>query len=206
MIENEKEKFVELMKQVSDSYGTDPKLSQIDFYFETLKNKYEFNEIAKALGYHVMNSQFYPKIADIVSAIDGSEDDKIKFAFEDAKLMIRKLGMYRNIKMSNPISQQIIRDFGGLLRWDELTYAYEHGKNDKLYFEWQRMYKNYLDKMKRGEWMPEERPLSGYGSSYDASGKYSIPELWGYTEEQKQIEQKKYLKLEYKKEVLEEVK
>lgn len=198
MIENEKEKFVELMKQVADSLGVDPKLSQIDFYFETLKNKYSFEEVGKALGAHIMKSPFFPKISDIVSTIEGSEDEKINFAFEDAKTMIRKLGMYGAVKMSNPISQQIIRDLGGLLRWDELTHAYDHGKNDKLYFEWNRMYKNYLDKMKRGEWMPEERPLNGYGSSYDASGKYKTPELWGYTEEQKQIEQKKYLQIEAK--------
>ncbi len=200
MNENEKEKFIELMNQVSDSLGIEPKDKQIEFYFETLKNKYSFEEIGKALGAHIMKSPFFPKISDIVSAIEGSEDEKINFAFEDAKTMIRKLGMYGAVKMSNPISQQIIKDLGGLLRWDELTYAYDHGKNDKLFFEWQRMYKNYLDKMKRGEWMPDERPISGYGSSYDSSGKYKLPQFWGYTDDQIKLEHKKYLQLEDKNE------
>lgn len=198
---NEKDmvEFSNIMNACYDMIDKQPNPATIRIYFEALK-QYEYDDVSKAFTKAIQNMKVrsLPLTGEIKEYIEGKDDDKIAFAFEDAKTMVRKLGIYGAVKMSNPISQQIIKDLGGLLRWDELTYAYDHGKNDKLFFEWQRMYKNYIDKMKRGEWMPDERPISGYGSSYDSSGKYKLPQFWGYTDDKIKLEQKKYLKLEYK--------
>ena len=199
MTNEEKKEFSKSMYVCYRLIGVEPDPATIDAYFGML-SKYELQDVQQAINKVLMKlkTRTLPMVGEIVENIYGKDDDKIAFAFEDAKTMIRKLGMYGSVKMSNPISQQIIKDLGGLLRWDELTYAYDHGKNDKLFFEWQRMYKNYLDKIKRGEWMPDERPISGYGSSYDSSGKYKLPQFWGYTDDKIKLEQKKYPKLEYK--------
>jgi len=96
-------KFEEVMIGVCDYYGK-PRLSSIvlSIYFTALE-RFEFPQISKAISQHLANpknGQFIPKVADIISHIEGGEitTDKIIAA---ARLKDTPLGILCRIQIGS---------------------------------------------------------------------------------------------------------
>lgn len=91
------------------------------FMFEALK-RYEFQQIRDAVMYLIQNSQFTPKIADIITHIAGSVTDKARRAWDIIISSISTHGTYRSISFGDPRLHYALYRVGGWQSVGEMSH------------------------------------------------------------------------------------
>jgi|GEM_PF-3217310 len=78
----------------------------MDQYYEYL-NKYSVDELKSAFGQHTATADWFPRISQIISLIEGSNKEKNADAWSKVMLEIRKTGSYGEPRVPAEIKQAI---------------------------------------------------------------------------------------------------
>jgi hypothetical protein len=119
--------FVAVMSAVAETLGY-PKLAEngMKLFFDLLK-PYTFEQVARALHVHLLESPYMPKPVDIISRIDGSVDDRAIKAWHRVLEAARQHGAYESVKFDDPVIHFCIERMGGwqkvcMMTEDELPF------------------------------------------------------------------------------------
>ena len=105
--------FVAVMSAVAETLGY-PKLAEngMKLFFDLLK-PYTFEQVARALHVHLLESPYMPKPVDIISRIEGSADDRAIKAWHRVLEAARQHGAYESVKFDDPVIHFCIERMGG---------------------------------------------------------------------------------------------
>lgn len=102
------ERFAVAWQSAHQVYGKGVEPAAIALVFRVLQG-YELADVEAALGRHLKTSEFAPKPADIVRAIEGSEDSQVALAWQRFREATRSGNM-----PSDEALCKVIRRMGGL--------------------------------------------------------------------------------------------
>jgi hypothetical protein len=126
------------MKVVADVYGKEPLTKEALKMFFMLWADYSLDQVKQALQEHMRTSVFMPKPADIIARIEGTAEDRAKFAWQIVVRAIQRLGHYESVRFPSPAYHYAIEQMGGWqglcvsLRDDGLPFR---GKDFERFFE-----------------------------------------------------------------------
>jgi len=119
--------FVAVMSAVAETLGY-PKLAEngMKLFFDLLK-PYTFEQVARALHVHLLESPYMPKPVDIISRIEGSVEDRAIKAWHRVLEAARQHGAYESVKFDDPVIHFCIERMGGwqkvcMMTEDELPF------------------------------------------------------------------------------------
>lgn len=182
----------------------------IDIYFDTLR-EYPIDLVINGIKQCNKTCKFFPRPADIIEKIDGTEDEIIDQAFILTKKTLDKIGYHNSIMFKDKKIAHTINDMGGLQEAHDKIFR---DKKDSAYFDFKRSYKRYL-KMEREGIELDSIKCIGYTESLGGIYKLAIvdgkdnkvmqitpsewkPYLLGNKEAFKQIESKTTPQIEKK--------
>lgn len=154
---SEFERLTDKMIECGKLFGEFVDKTLIKIYFEAL-TEFEIEEVIRAID-HVKNSSTYkriPLIGEVKQAIIGREDQRIDYAFEDSKEMVREVGSHFSVIMADKVSMMVIKMMGGLFEFAQSV------QEKNTYFEFQRAYKKVLLDIKMGHEPHYPHHLHGY--------------------------------------------
>lgn len=123
MIASEKIKFQALMGGVGEAYSKTVTPAMIDFYWGTLE-KFNYDDVVRAMNLHATNpdnGQFFPKPADVIRYIQGSNETQGMRAWAKVNKAVRKVGCYQTVVFDDPVIHQAIDAMGGWIKICEGT-------------------------------------------------------------------------------------
>ena len=115
MNEIDKRAFSETLMGIGELYGREVSPSLAGIYFESLK-QFDVATVRSAITAHINNpdgGQFFPKPADIVKMIGGSNGDKAMQAWSKVDRAVRQVGTYESVVFDDPVIHRVIQDMGG---------------------------------------------------------------------------------------------
>ena len=188
----EKEAFSSMIRVLEASYGTKLKQDTKKIYWEILKD-YKDEEIKKATIILIKELKFFPRIADIVTAIKGSVADEAELAWGCLLEKIEDVGHYQSVSFPKyPAIGIIVERWGGWL--EVCNMKFEEEKFKRIEF-----IKIYPIMKKRGEFPKElagqfEIDNSNKGYTEESMLRYGIG-LDGIKVDRKKIGESKVKKL-----------
>lgn len=116
MLDDEKQKFGEMLKASLDVYGKEVSIGVLQIWWEALK-RFEYAEVRAAFSRYLQNvdtGQFAPKPADIIRALDGGNTEgRALGAWTKVHDAIRLVGSYRSLVFDDPVIHSVVQDMGG---------------------------------------------------------------------------------------------
>ena len=88
----------------------------IDLVFQSLY-KFDLIDVLKGMSKHSRTSQFKPKPADIIAAIEGGAEDRSELAWVSVRKNLGRVGADRSVVFDDPILILTVQGLGG---WVEL--------------------------------------------------------------------------------------
>jgi len=116
----DKSEFMKLMLETGNMYSIDVSKGQMRAYYDLLK-QYPRDALQKAFRSHAMNSEWFPKISQIIALIDGTGKEQGADAWAKVMLEIRKTGSYGQPRVSPEIGEAISK-IGGWKVLCSMTY------------------------------------------------------------------------------------
>jgi len=98
--------FLQLMTEAGNAYSVDVNKGQLSAYYDAL-SEYEPADIQRAFKSHVLTSEWFPKISQVISAIEGSGKEKNADAWASVMIEIRKTGSYGKPRVTPEIREAI---------------------------------------------------------------------------------------------------
>lgn len=184
MNERDERAFSTTLMGIGELYGREVSPSLAGIYFESLK-QFDIQAIQAAITAHINNpdnGQFFPKPADIVKMIGGSNGDKAMQAWSKVDKAVRQVGTYASVAFDDPIIHRVLQDMGG---WVMLGTK----KDDEWPFvarEFETRYKGYA---MRGEVPDHPRLLYGIAQIHNEPNGHAVepPRLIGNQEAAKRL-------------------
>jgi hypothetical protein len=121
MKESDKKRFGLILVGVAEVYGKELSKQAASIWFNILK-EYEIETISLAFTSHISNpdtGQFFPKPADIIKAIGGTNTDASFIAWTKVDQAMKLVGPYRSVVFDDPIIHAVIDDMGGWIFFGE---------------------------------------------------------------------------------------
>lgn len=115
MIENDKEKFVEFLTGISQTFKENLTQLQFEMWWNLLK-KYTVADFQKAMFSHMQSpdeGRFMPKPADIIGRLEGSEKSRALQAWSKVWQAVSHPGGDDSVVFDDPIIHAVIDDMGG---------------------------------------------------------------------------------------------
>lgn len=112
MNHSEKPAFGELLTNVMAYYGKDTSDFLLGAWWSACSNV-SFEQIQKALNTHIRNSEFAPKVSDVVKALHGSSTDRATLAWGKVLGAMGSVGAYQDVVFDDPAIHAAIVDCGG---------------------------------------------------------------------------------------------
>lgn len=112
MHESEQPEFATLMTNVMAYYGKDASDFLLDAWWSAC-NGVSFEEFQKAINAHIRNSEFAPKVSDVVKVLHGSTTDRATLAWGKVLGAISAVGAYQDVVFDDPAIHAAIVDCGG---------------------------------------------------------------------------------------------
>jgi len=111
-----KETFSQMVKVFESSYGSKLKQDTKKVYWDFLKN-YNDDEIKNATVKCIKESEFLPKISEIINAIEGNSEDEAELAYLEFKKKLDNEGSYLSVEFTKyPAISATIEALGGWIR------------------------------------------------------------------------------------------
>lgn len=140
--------FVNLMMSMGEVFDKQVTEAQLDIYYEIFKD-FSFEQIKKAF-YSCLRTHRYntlPKPADILSFLEGTQDDRALMAWLEVKEAVIKAGYYQTVEFRDPIISHCLEELGGWM-------AFCSCQKDELPFIEKRFMDLYRLFEKRGTSLP----------------------------------------------------
>ena len=161
MLQIDRPLFDKAMLDCYDYHNIPASEKSMDLYFRLLI-AYDLKIVLDGLESVLRTSKFFPKVSEIIEAIEGKEDDVVDGAYQEAKTLVHG-GFHYPMKFKDKISMQTIADMGGLEQFYNKVYAAGE-KDTDAYFEFKRIYKKYYKLARAGQFFPLTKFLHGYMS------------------------------------------
>ena len=111
-----KETFSQMVKVFESGYGLKLKQDTKKVYWDFLKN-YNDDEIKDATIKCIRESEFLPKISDIIRTIEGNPEDEAELAYLEFKKKLDNEGSYLSVEFTKyPAIGATIEALGGWIR------------------------------------------------------------------------------------------
>ena len=166
MIEQDVSKFAVLIAGIGEVYDKTFTPAVIEIYWSVLKS-FKFDEVKNAVRKHFANpdsGKYLPKPADIIMAIDGSQQNQALLAWTKASYAAQRVGRYTSVTFDDALIHAVIEDMGGWWRFCS--------KDDRSAFiakEFQDRYRNYITNKP----IRHLKRLAGIIESQSSYGEYS---------------------------------
>lgn len=112
MHESEKQEFADLLTNVMAYYGKDTSSFLLDAWWSACQGV-SFEEMRKALNSHIRNSEFHPKVSDVVKAMHGTTTDRATIAWGKVLGAMGSVGAYTDVVFDDAAIHAAIVDCGG---------------------------------------------------------------------------------------------
>ncbi len=86
--------------------------------FEMLK-QYTFEQVNDAIMFHIKTNSFFPAPKDIISAIEGSADDRARLAWVNVNRARERFGTWDTVQFDDPRIHYAIKQLGGWIQISE---------------------------------------------------------------------------------------
>ena len=131
-------RFVSLLNTTAELTGTKPKSEEALAMFFKVLERYEFEQILRAVAAHTEQSNFFPTPADIVKHIEGTSEEHSLFAWQDVLKAIRKHGRYKSLQFTDPKIHYALSCIGGWARVCNL----QEDEEKWVYKEFEKFYRD----------------------------------------------------------------
>ncbi len=132
MNDQDKRKFKELMAGVGELYGKDITKPLLSLYFNALE-ELSIEQVSQAFTNHVKSTgkegTFFPKPADLMRQIKGSEedrkastDDRAMIAWSCIEQAMSRIGSYQALELEDKQALATVKAMGGWQKLCETTY------------------------------------------------------------------------------------
>ena len=101
-----KKDFFQLMTEAGNAYGKDVNKGQLSAYYDALSG-FDALSIQKAFKSHVLTVAWFPRISEIIGAIEGTGKEKSADAWASVMIEIRKTGSYGRPRVTPEIREAI---------------------------------------------------------------------------------------------------
>ena len=116
-----KETFSQMVKVFESGYGLKLKQDTKKVYWDFLKN-YNDDEIKNATVKCIRESEFLPKISDIVNAIEGNSEDEAELAYLEFKKKLDNEGSYLSVEFTKyPAISAVVEALGDWVKISDMT-------------------------------------------------------------------------------------
>lgn len=169
MSKNNLKEFAVLMNTLADEFDKNNELSKekVQRWKEMLLDQYGIDVLKEAVMKIIKTRKYsgFPKISEIIEAIEGSDEDIEEIAlaqFQEAKKAIVRVGSYQSVEFDDPVMMKTISSMD---RWPDFCRT----ETDKWHFkekEFIRLYCMYYKQSKVGKlddvppYLPGEHSLS----------------------------------------------
>ena len=153
MNNNDIKNFAQLLLMIGEYFKQEISENLTEIYYRGLEN-YELSEVEKAINKHLKNSVYFPKIADLVKLIDGSDDDKAYQAWLKVNDALDRYDYYDTVVFDDRLIMKIIEDLGGWMWLSDIS-------NKNLPFV-ARDFQNYYRRLLQKEFVDCPNKLIGY--------------------------------------------
>ena len=162
-----KKKLIAMMEDLAEEFDQNINITErkIDRWDRMLLKEYGIDKVAKAADYIIKNRKFngFPKISDIIEAIEGKKEDIETMALEsfiEAKDAITKYGSYENVCFDLVINRTI----ESLGTWQDFCMKpNDHWKQKEFIKNYCMYYREY----QAGELEQKSRYLAGINNNPD---------------------------------------
>ena len=120
-----RETFSQMVRVLESGYGVKLKQDTKKVYWDFLKN-YKDDDIKEATVTCVRESEFLPKISDIVKAIEDTSVDEVEFAWIALLNKMERIGHYQSVSFPDyPAIGAVVLALGGWISICETTFDEE---------------------------------------------------------------------------------
>jgi hypothetical protein len=121
----EKEIFLKSLNSLESSFGEKISGDRAKIYWDILKG-YSDIDIKKAVVKSVRELKFFPKVSEIIEAIEGSQEDEAEVAWLSLLKKMENRGHYQSVSFSEyPAIGAVVEALGGWLKICEMKYDEE---------------------------------------------------------------------------------
>lgn len=118
MDHSDMQKFANAMAALGEIYNKEVSKVLIKVYYGALE-MYPIEEVTKAIQAHTRdteNGQFWPKPADLIRHLEGSNESRAMEAWAKVTKAIGSVGMYSSIAFDDPVIHKCIDEMGGWVK------------------------------------------------------------------------------------------
>ncbi len=111
-------KFTQMLIEIGALYDKSISAMLSELYWKTLKC-YELFKLKKAFEAHIRNpdsGQYFPKPADLVRLIEGTNENKALEAWIKLEKSIMQVGAYQSVVFDDPLIHLVLEDLGGWIK------------------------------------------------------------------------------------------
>ena len=166
MHESEKQEFGQRLTNVMAYYGKDASDFLLDAWWSSCQGV-SFEEVRKAINTHIRNSEYAPKVSDVVKALHGTTTDRATIAWGKVLGAMGSVGAYTDVVFDDAAIHAAIVDCGG---WTKIC----RGDLKELSYLQHRFCQAHKTYTERGDF-EYPRQLGGDRSSDSEYLKYGRP-------------------------------
>lgn len=112
MTPKDRQLFAELMFGVGEAYGESVSDASLEIYFAALADL-SLEVIRAAANVHVRTHKFFPRVAELREAIDGSADERADLAWVQLLQLVRRVGYYGKPTWADPVAERAAMELYG---------------------------------------------------------------------------------------------
>lgn len=115
MQHSDKPKFAQAITVLGEIYGKEVSQTLIGVYYNALEN-WPIEEVSRAIQAHTRdteNGQFFPKPADLIRHLEGSQEGRALEAWSKTVKAIGRVGRYCSVVFDDPVIHKVIDEMGG---------------------------------------------------------------------------------------------
>ena len=118
MNNQDRKAFMEVLISTGELYEKHISDTLLELYFNILKH-YSIEDIKRGIAGHIRDKkagQFFPKPADIIRSLEGSDDCLSMSKWCEVRKAIQRVGAYQSIKFDDPVIMTCIDRMGGWVK------------------------------------------------------------------------------------------
>jgi len=142
--------FAKCMAALAEIFDRKMSTKLLDIYWGIFR-EYSDEEFQTAVFEAAKTLRFFPKPADLLEILDGSQDDQIELAWESLETAIRQIGAWDSVAFEDEALSAAVETLGGWTKvcgWTEAEMPFRRK-------EFERVYRIHMQRKSRGpSWHP----------------------------------------------------
>lgn len=105
-------RFAELMLGIGEVYGEPVSEIRMELYFSALEHL-SLDAVRAAANAHVRTNKFFPKPAELLEAVHGSDEDRADLAWVEMLREVRRAGYIGTPQFTDPVARRAAMELYG---------------------------------------------------------------------------------------------